>query len=378
MKRINPTFLKIYSFFLVFLLAVSIGRGFLSLWFKQNGFTYPQIAAYFFIKLLLPSLILLFVKKFSTVKSFSLALISEIILMLGVSRFFHPWQIFLVGFPSGITVVFFYVTYNTLHFKNTPKDRRAFSSSLFTLAGPFLGIVLPPLVGFLAQKWGFPSIFLTAIFILLIAFYLIRLLPKIEFECQLGQILNKTRRINFLLIIEGIKDTVSLAAIPLFTLFFIDRPLPYGIYFGYLAFVSAIATLILGYFSDRFKKRTVILYPVTSLAATMIILLAFSQSLTWWAIITGVLGFILTINGTFVTTLVLDQVHREDEAMISREFLVGVGRGIGTSLIIASLALYNSPKLALILIGSLYFLFPLIVRFKKIYPNPTHPPHPTP
>lgn len=360
-------FFRIYSFFLVFLLAVSIGRGFLSLWFKQNGFDYPQIAAYYLIKLIIPSLVLIFVKKFSTRKTIPLALISEIILMLGVSHFFHPSQIFLAGFPSGITVVFFYVTYNTLYFENTSKNKRAFSSSLYTLGGPFLGILVPLIVGLFGQKWGLASIFFAATLILLITLYLVKFLPEIKFKCNLRQSLRKTSQINFLLLIEGIKETVSLAAIPLFTLFFIQKPLPFGVFFSYLAFVSTAATVLLGYLSDKFKKRTIILYPITSLVAITTILLGFSQSLKWWAITTGVLSFILTINSTFVTALVLDKITQVKDAMIGREFILGIGRGIGTLIILVSLFLYNSPKIAFILIGSLYFLFPLTVYFKKIY-----------
>lgn len=361
------TFFRIYFFFLIFILAVHIGRGFLSLWYFQNGFTYFQITSYFLIKLLLPSLILLFVKKFSTAKSFTIALISEILLMLSVYHFFHPSQIYLASIFSGTTVVFFYVTYNTLYFENTPKDRRAFSSSLFTLAGPFLGILVPLGVGFFGQKYGLSPVFLIASFILLITLYLVRFLPKIEFECNLRQELRKTRRINFLLLIEGIKETVSLAAIPVFTLFYIRQPLPFGVYFSYLAFVSTAATMLLGFLSDKFKKRTIILYPVTVMVALTIIALGFAQSLTWWAIISGVLGFILIINGTFVTTLVVDQVPEVKIGMISREFLLGVGRSIGMAIIFASLALFSSPKLALILIGSLYLCFPLTVYLRKIY-----------
>jgi len=360
-------FFRIYSFFLIFILAVSIGRGFLSLWYLQNGFTYPQITLYFLIDFTIPPLVLLFVKKFSAVRSVTIALISEILLMLTVYHFYHPLQIYLAGILAGTTVVFFYVTYNTLYFENTPKEKRAFSSSLFTLAGPFLGILVPLIVGFFGQKWGLSSIFLVAAFILGITLYLIKLLPKIEFECDLRQSLVRTSRINSLLLIEGIKESVSLAAIPIFTLFFIRQPLPYGVYFSYLAFVSTAATILIGFLSDKFKRRTIILYPVTLMVALTTIILGLSQSLFWWAIISGILGFIMVINGTFVTTLVLDQISEVKDGMISREFLLGVGRSIGVAIIFTFLTLYNSPKLALIIIGCLYLFFPLIVYFKKIY-----------
>ena len=360
-------FLRIYLFLLVFVLATSIGRGFLSLWYTKNHFSYAQIALYFLIDFAIPPIILIFIKKFSTTKSFTIALVSEILLMLNVYHFYYPFQLYLAGILAGTTVVFFYVTYNTLFFENTSREKRALSSSIYVLAGPILGIIIPIIIGFVGQKWGLSSVFLVSIAILLVNLYLIKILPKFEFECHLLRSLAKTAKINCLLIIEGLKDTAGIAVIPIFTLFFIHQPLPYGVFFGYLGFVSVSATVLLGFLSDKFKKRTIILYPTTILIASMIILLGFSKNLVWWAIISGILGFILTIDGVFVTTLVLDKVHEVNEGMIGREFLLGTGRIIGMIIIFISFTLTNSPKIALILIGSLYFLFPLTLFFKKIY-----------
>ena len=169
-------FLRIYSFFLIFLLAVSLGRGFMSFWFIQNGFSFPQVCLFYVFDYLTPSLVILFAKKFSTKKSLSLALVSETLLMVSFYHFYHPWQIYLSGILAGLTVVLFYIPYNTLYFENTPKDKRATSSSLFTLAGPFLGISIPLIVGFFGQKFRLSTVFLVSIFFHLIAFWLIRLL----------------------------------------------------------------------------------------------------------------------------------------------------------------------------------------------------------
>lgn len=360
-------FFRIYSFFLIFLLAVSIGRGFMSLWFIQSGFTYPEVSLFYLIAFAIPAVFLLFLKKFSTNKSFAIALISEIFLMIIYYHFYHPLQLYIAGILAGTTVVFFYVTYNTLYFENTSREKRATSSSFFTLAGPFLGIAIPALGGFIGQRWGISTMFLISIPILLTTFYLIRFLPKIEFKTDLAESLAKTRRINILLLIEGIKDTVVFAAIPIFTLFFVREPLQYGIYLSYLAFISTAATLLLGILSDKFKKRTIILYPTTTLVALTIIALGFSQNLTHWAIATGIFSFIATISGTFVVTLILDSVHEVKAAMVGREFLLGVGRIIGMMIIFTSLALFKSPTFALVLIGLFYLSVPILIRLQKIY-----------
>ncbi len=365
--RNRSTIFRLYFFFLTFLLAVSLGRSLLSFWYIQNGLDYKQIVLYFLIDFLMPPLILLFVRKFSTQRSFIIALLSEILLMLNVSHFYHPFQIYLAGALAGTTVLFFYLTYNTLFFENTPRDKRATSSSLYILPGPVLSIIIPLLTGFIGQTWGLPKVFLASIVVLFFVFYLVRFLPKIEFECNLFDNLKKTQRINLLLLIEGIKDSIPLVALPVFVLFFIRQPLPYGAYFSYLAVVSTATTFLLGFLSDKFKKRTFILYPTTTLLAIGAVCLGFAHDLAHWAIISGFLSLISTINGIFVTTLVLDQIREVKTGMISREFLLGVGRVIGVSIIFVFLSFYSSPKIAIILIGLLYLAFPLTLYLRKIY-----------
>lgn len=360
-------FLKVYGFFLVFYLAVSLGRGFLPVWFQQNGFGYSLIIIYFLIKLALPAVILLFRQRFSTKKSLALALLSEIALMLTVFHFFHYTQIYLIALFSGMTVVYFYLVYNTLFFENTPKDKRATSSSLYGVAGPFLGVIIPLLAGFISKRYGFSSLFLAAIVFLMICLLLVKSLPQTEFTSDLRLILRKNRFLVTPMFIRGIMESASLTAIPVFTLLFINKPLPYGIYFSYLAFISVGASLLLGYVSDKIKKRTVFLYPSTITTAIVIILFGFSKSLYAWTIISGIFSFVSAIDGSFVTTVVLDKASSVSEGMIAREFLVGVGRMVGSAICLVPLLLGGTPQTAMIFIGLIYLLFPLLVHRQHLY-----------
>jgi MFS family permease len=367
MSLSKSVFFRIYSFLLVFLLAVSFGRGFLSLWYIQHDFSYLQIAAFYLIDFIVPCLIILVTKNFSIRKTIPIALVSEILLMITVFHFSHPFQLYVAGVLAGITVVLFYVPYNILYFQNTSKKRRAFSSSLVTLAGPFLSIIVPVIGGYLGQRFGLSSVFVFAGLILLTNLYLVHFLPREEYNIGVLQSLRRTTRTNILLILEGLKESITIAAIPLFTLFFIRQPLPYGLFVSYLAIIASIATVFLGFVSDKFKKRTVILYPITILVALSIIMLGFSQNLTLWAMVCGVLGFLISINSTFVTTLVLDKSRSVVEGMVSREFLLGAGRTIGVLFIIGSLVLTGNPKTAFILVGILYLFFPVLVYLKRVY-----------
>jgi len=366
-ELMKNTFLKIYFFFLVFYLAVSLGRGFLPVWFLQNGLSYQLIVLYFLLKLALPSLIILLPQKFSTRKSLSWALVSEILLMLSVYHFFYPWQIYLVAFFSGTTVVYFYLVYNSLFFENSPKDKKAFSASLYLFAGALLGIVVPLIAGLISQKFGFTGLFSASIAILLICFLMIKSLPQISFDSNLYLLLRKHRPVVVPLLVEGIRDAISLAVIPTFTLLYIKKPLPYGVYLSYIACVSAVASLFLGFLSDKYKKRTIFLYSSAIITSFIIILFGLVSDLNTWSIVTGLYTFIATINASFVITLVLDKIPDIKESMILREFLLGAGRTIGSLIYLAPLVLGFSPTKAFVVIGLIYLCLPLIVYRQKLY-----------
>jgi MFS family permease len=188
---VEKPIVRIYLFFIIFSLAVSLGRGFFPVWFLQNGLEYWQIITYYLIKLATPSVIMLVSQRFSTKKSLTMAFVSEIILMILVLRLFHPYQVFLAGLFSGTTVVYFYLIYNSLFFENTAKNKRAFSSGLYNFAGPFLGIVVPLLAGLISQRFGLPALFVSAMGLIAVCFSMIKGLPEISFDCNLRAVLSK-------------------------------------------------------------------------------------------------------------------------------------------------------------------------------------------
>jgi MFS family permease len=363
---------RIYLIFLVFYLAVSLGRGFFPIWFRQSGLELWQIAAYYLIKLALPPIILLFNQNFSTRRSLALAFISEILLMMAVFKLFHPYQAFLAALFSGTTVVYFYLIYNTLFFENTPRDKRATSSGLYSFAGPFLGIIVPLIAGMMSQRFGLPSLFIAATGLIAICFLMIGSLPQVSFESNLSVILKKNHSLVIPLIIEGIKEAVPLLAIPVSTLLYIKEPLPYGIYLSYLAIVAVITGLLLGFISDRIKSRTIFLYPSTILTTVAIVFLGLTHDLPSWSIASGAFSFTAAIGAIFVTTAVLDKASSVKEGMIAREFLLGVGRIIGSTICLLFLLTDQPPQRAIIALGLIYLLFPLSVFWQKLYYLPVN------
>jgi MFS family permease len=348
---------------------VSLSWGFLPIWFLQNGFQYREIIIYFLIRAAVPSVILFFRQQFTTAKNLILAFGADILLMLIVFRFFGHFQIYLAAVFSGVTVVYFYMIYNVLFFENTPKDKRATSSGIYNLAAPIIGIVIPVIAGYISAKFGFAYLFLSSIVVIFGCLVMIRILPKISFQSDLKSILPRNEVIRVPLILEGVKESVPLTAIAVFTLIYIKQPIPYGIFLSYLAIVAVVAALLMGLLSDRLKKRTLFLYPAVILTGISIILLGFSRDLNSWAIFSGIFSFTSTIASSFLTTMVLDKSSSVQEGMINQEFLKGIGRLTGSFICLIPLLIGQTPQTAMILIGLVYLSLPFIVNRKKVYNN---------
>jgi len=89
---------------------------------------------------------------------------------------------------------------------------------------------------------------------------------------------------NWSTFFQGISSKVNYTIIPIFTLFFIKTPVGFGNFFGYLALVAALASLINGYISDKMKSRKHFSIYSAQLAVISFLPLAFAENPYSWAI----------------------------------------------------------------------------------------------
>ena len=154
-----------------------------------------------------------------------------------------------------------------------------------------------------------------------------------------------------------------------FTLFFIKTPQAFGNFFGYLAVLTAIVSLVNAHFSDKVKSRKLFYYLFSSLAVVSFLPLAFINNIYYWVIFAGINSICIYLANPFWLVFNLDY-YKElgvEKSMILRETFLNLG--YSAILLIALFIFYltSSPKKSLIFVSLLACLLPFISYLQKVY-----------
>lgn len=150
--------------------------------------------------------------------------------------------------------------------------------------------------------------------------------------------------------------------IPIYTLTFLNTPLSYSTFSGYLALAGAGAGLVLGKLTDRRGKRAFLLVPIVGImTVTTLVFPAANTSFLLWMILTGLLSFIVPIFWNVTTAVTVDTHPNLALVMPGRELCLAIGRTIGLFFAMLSFfyeakPTYIYPALALALIAYLLYL----------------------
>lgn len=363
----NIFYKRIFPFYISFLLANSFGQALSNLWFLKNAFSYFQLVTFSLVTFISPLILIAASKKFETAKFMRIAILFSMVSAILMIKFYSPLQPYLISLLGGANLFYFWAAYNITHFKTTAINKKAFSSALLFFVSPVLGVILPALTGFIAAVAGFQLNFITGFFLFLIPLGLSFTLPSYKFNYRLIQSLRKIPKLHPFLLIEGFWEATVFTAIPIFTLFFIQTPRELGIYLSYIAAVAALVNLIFGRISDKLRKRALFLYPITVLLALATFGLAFADTLISWIIFQTAISVLLTLAWPFMTVLVVDFYPDSALTMVPREFLLNLGRLTGVLVIVFSLLLFNSPRPALLVLGAVLLLYPIVLFQRKAY-----------
>ena len=267
----------------------------------------------------------------------------------------------------GVVMIYFYLSYNINIFTLIKKEDHAFSAGVYNSIFYVMGIFLPVLAGIIAESFGIKKVFIVGAIALVLPAYFATKIRNIQVNYKIREAVKSLKKVNVLVFIEGIWETVIFIGIGLYTLSFIQTPLKYGLFYSYLSFVGVIAALIFTRISDKIKKRTVFIYPLSILLGIFTTFLFFARDFQTWAILAGILEFLSILTFPFMTTVVLDKQRSVAEGMISRELFLNLGRVLGAVFIILSIVFLGSMLYSFILIGLIFLLFPYLVYKKRIY-----------
>ena len=362
---------KIYPFYVSFLIAGGFAWALANLWFLKNDYSYFQIVTFSLTTFATAVILITLFKELSPALFIRIGVILSMVSSLLLLKFYSGLQPYLIAAISGANMLFLWGPYNIVHFKATRRDQKAFSSSLIFFISPILNIFLPILTGLIAASFGFQINFIVGFLLFILPLSLSYGLPSYKIKYNIAEDLKKISKLRPFLLIEGFWETTIFTAIPIFTLFFIKTPKELGILMAYVAAISAVVSLVFGKVSDKYKKRTPFLYPLTILLTLSTIGLAFATTLTSWIIFVTAISVLTTLVQPFMTALVVDVYPDPSSTMIPREFLLNLGRFIGVLTILGSLLLFDSPKIAFIILGLTLFLYPILLFQKRVYKDIT-------
>ena len=339
-------------------------------WLSQKGSNFADLIIYYLVSYIVALAGIFFFPKIKiqAKRSMFFGILFSALMPFVLIIIFHPAQLFISAIFSGLNCIFFWIPYNIMHFKFSHEEKRGLHSGMYFLISPLIGITLQPLAGVVAEKFGFETMFLIGVSLYIVPILLLKIVPNFEFDINIKKEIF-THKFNWATFFQGIAMRINWSLIPIFTLLYVTTPTAFGNFFGYLALVSAIASVINGNLSDKMKSRKTFYYLFSFLAVFSFLPLAFVNNFYYWYIFAGISGLCLYLANPFWLAANLDY-YKEigvERTIVLREFFLN--SGFIAALFITLLVFYftDSPKASLMVISIISLLLPFVSYLQGIY-----------
>lgn len=339
-------------------------------WLYQKGYGFSDLILYSLgiFAVALVGIIFLPRIKMSAKRAMFLGILSSALFVFVLIKIYSPIQLYLSAIFSGLNVIFFWIPYNTMYFKFSSEEKRGTNSGMYFLITPIIGITLQPLAGVFAEKFGFEIMFLIGFCSYIIPLILLYFLPNFEWYLNIKEEFPKIK-FNWSTFFQGAASRINWGLIPIFSLFFLKTPKQFGAFFGYLAIITALASVVNGHISDKIKNRKVFFYLFSFIAVLSLLPLAFVHNIYYWSIFAGIASLCMSLASPFWLTFNLDYYKNlgVDKTMALREVFLNSGYVFTLLVVFLVYYLTSSAKLSLMIISILCCLLPIVSYLQKIY-----------
>ncbi len=339
-------------------------------WLSKNGYGFSDLILYNLGVYAVALVGIIFLPKIqmSAKRAMLFGILQSALIVFVLIKIWSPVQLYLSAIFSGLNIIFFWIPYNTMYFKFSNEEKRGTNSGMYFLITPIIGITLQPLAGVFAEKFGFEIMFLIGFCSYIIPLVLLYFLPNFDWYLNIKEEFSKIK-FNWSTFFQGFACRVNWGLIPIFSLFFLKTPRQFGSFFGYLAIITAVASVINGYISDKIKNRKVFFYLFSSIAVVSLLPLAFVHNIYYWSIFAGVTSLCMSLANPFWLTFNLDYYKAlgVEKTMALRE--VFLNSGYIFTLLVVFLVYYftASAKISLIVVCSVSCLLPFVSYFQGVY-----------
>jgi len=350
--------------------AVYFSQTLIILWLSKNGFNFSNIVVYYLISYVVAiiSIFILSKIKMELKPTILLGVLLSALSVAVLIDIHSSYQLYISAILTGLNVIFFWIPYNMMYFKYSSEKKRGLNSGMYFLITPIVSIILQPFAGLVAEKFGFETVFLIGIFLYVIPIFITRFLPNFEFDLNIKKELVNTG-FNWPNLFQGFILRISYSLIPLFTLFFITTPKDFGNFFGYLAILATVASLINAYFSDKMKSRKIFFYIFTIFAVISFLPLAFIDNVHGWIIFTGISSLCIYLANPFWFAFSFDYYKNinVEKTIVLREIFLDLGYVMTLLVIFIVFYFTSSTKISLIVVSLIACIFPVVSCLQGIY-----------
>jgi|GEM_PF-1763244 len=363
-------FKRIYIFFFTYMAAMYLSQTLIIFWLYQNGYGFSDLILYNLGIYVVALVGMVFLPKIqmSAKRAMMIGILQSALIIFVLIKIWNPAQLYLSAIFSGLNIIFFWIPYNTMYFKFSSEEKRGTNSGMYFLITPIIGITLQPLTGVFAEKFGFEIMFLIGFCSYIIPLALLYFLPNFDWYLNVKEEFSKIK-FNWSTFFQGVTSRVNWSLIPIFSLFFLKTPKQFGAFFGYLAIVTALSSVLNGYISDKIKNRKVFFYLFTSLAVVSFLPLAFVQNIYYWSIFAGIASLCMSLANPFWLTFNLDYYRKlgVDKTMALREVFLNSGYIFTLLVVFLVYFLTASSKISLISICVISCLLPVVSYLQGVY-----------
>ncbi|RMF06536.1 MFS transporter [Candidatus Woesearchaeota archaeon] len=363
----NKNFLSLLLGQMFYHASHSFGWSLFPVYILSLGFSVNDFMWFYALVFLSATLSLLLVREEETRWVLVKGMLIRFAMLVLVFHFFWKWQLWIVAVAYGLFWSLFWIAYNLRYFELSSVSGTAFASALNSAISPLVSVAVPLVTGVLTVSLGYSSSLMVSAFFLFLAVLAFRKVPRRKISYDLSKSLGSVSSIWPAILVEGIWQVSFYVVMPVVTLSYLKSAISYGAFLSYVGLLGVFASFILSRLSDKYKNRSVFLYPLALLMAAFTAISSLSNSVFSWVLLVGLFNLFRAMVSPLMMAVAVDVSKNLEDVMFAREFLFMVGRLIGMSIVLASIYIFNNINLSLFFIGSLAMFYPFLVFRSGIY-----------
>ena len=293
------------------------------------------------------------------------------------------WLIsFSVGVMFGLWYPLFWTPFKILMAQMTGKGDRGVTYGAFFFVWPLVTFFAPFLGGLVIGWINYQALFaLGIVIVLLTAVFVVAYRKYIPKDQMMKIRLSELGPRNIIAVLgEGGFEGVFWIGVTLVAYEFTQDELDLGILFSLFGLSAGIMAIILGKVSDRIQNRR--LFAAVSAIASIpcVLMISLSSNLNEYALANGLLEFASFIMPVFIFAILTDKWEEaKNDSVLTREFLLDIGRTTTLALFLVVLYLGFTPRqgflLAIPFLVMAAFAFEAKTRPTKLVAKARHADH---